>query len=205
MKKNAGISTIMVTGMAAFVSVFVMILLIVLRSTIGGGPASSKSVEDAEARGKTVSDQFTMDVANAEITVYYDKINSALVCVSKNQFVFTWLNNKTASIYRAAMTYSAEADTDEKKVEEAKTKIKEFFVEVKEGQADPYASVRSSAQTLATNFKAFFVAEQENEAVLTLRVNYTDAEGKKKVLPDKVVTQPYSDGTKTYRAAHPQE
>ena len=50
MKKNAGISTIMVTGMAAFVSVFVMILLIVLRSTIGGGPASSKSVEDAEAR-----------------------------------------------------------------------------------------------------------------------------------------------------------
>lgn len=205
MKKNAGISTIMVTGMAAFVSIFAMVLLIVLRGTIGGGPKATKAIDDAEARAKTVSDQFVLDVTNADIDVYYDKMYSALICISQNQFVFTWLNNKTQSVYRTAMNYSAEATTDEKKVEEAKEKVRDFFKERKEGEADPYASVRSSAQTLSTNFKAFFVAEQEADAVLTLRVNYTDADGKKKVLPDKVVTQAYSAGTKTYRDAHPQE
>ena len=205
MKKNAGISTIMVTGMAGFVSIFAMVLLIVLRSTIGGGPAATKAIDDAEARAKKVSDQFVMDVTNADITVYYDRMYSALVCVSKDQFVFTWLNNKTQSVYRTAMNYSADAKTDEQKVEEAREKVKDFFKELKEGEADPYASVRSSAQTLSTNFKAFFVAEQEADAVLTLRVNYTDADGKKKVLPDKVVTQAYSAGTKIYRDAHPQE
>ena len=205
MKKNAGISTIMVTGMAAFVSIFAMALLIVLRGTIGGGPKATKAIDDAEARAKTVSDQFVLDVTNADIDVYYDKMYSALICISQNQFVFTWLNNKTQSVYRTAMNYSAEATTDEKKVEEAKEKVRDFFKERKEGEADPYAAVRGSAQTLSTNFKAFFVAEQEADAILTLRVNYTDADGKKKVLPDKVVTQAYSAGTKTYRAAHPQE
>lgn len=205
MKKNAGISTIMVTGMAAFVSIFAMVLLIVLRGTIGGGPKATKAIDDAEARAKTVSDQFVLDVTNADIDVYYDKMYSALICISQNQFVFTWLNNKTQSVYRTAMNYSAEATTDEKKVEEAKEKVRDFFKERKEGEADPYAAVRGSAQTLSTNFKAFFVAEQEADAVLTLRVNYTDADGKKKVLPDKVVTQAYSAGTKTYRDAHPQE
>ena len=204
MKKNAGISTIMVTGMAAFVSIFAMVLLIVLRGTIGGGPKATKAIDDAEARAKTVSDQFVLDVTNADIDVYYDKMYSALICISQNQFVFTWLNNKTQSVYRTAMNYSAEATTDEKKVEEAKEKVRDFFKERKEGEADPYAAVRGSAQTLSTNFKAFFVAEQEADAVLTLRVNYTDADGKKKVLPDKVVTQAYSAGTKTYRDAHPQ-
>lgn len=205
MKKNAGISTIMVTGMAAFVSIFAMVLLIVLRGTIGGGPKATKAIDDAENRAKTVSDQFVLDVTNADIDVYYDKMYSALICISQNQFVFTWLNNKTQAVYRTAMNYSAEATTDEKKVEEAKEKVRDFFKERKEGEADPYAAVRGSAQTLSTNFKAFFVAEQEADAVLTLRVNYTDADGKKKVLPDKVVTQAYSTGTKTYRDAHPQE
>ena len=205
MKKNAGISTIMVTGMAAFVSIFAMALLIVLRGTIGGGPKATKAIDDAEARAKTVSDQFVLDVTNADIDVYYDKMYSALICISQNQFVFTWLNNKTQSVYRTAMNYSAEATTDEKKVEEAKEKVRDFFKERKEGEADPYAAVRGSAQTLSTNFKAFFVAEQEADAVLTLRVNYTDADGKKQVLPDKVVTQAYSAGAKAYRDAHPQE
>jgi hypothetical protein len=204
MKKNAGISTIMVTGMAAFVSIFAMVLLIVLRGTIGGGPKATKAIDDAETRAKTVSERFVLDVTNADVDVYYDRVNSALICISKDQFVFTWLNNKTQSIYRTAMNYSAEATTDEKKVEEAKEKVRDFFKELKEGEVDPYAAVRGSAQTLSTNFRGFYVVEQENEAVLTLRVNYTDADGKKKVLPDKVITQAYSEGAKTYRAAHSQ-
>ena len=52
----------------------------------------------------------------------------------------------------------------------------------------------------------FILAWEKNQTYYLYKsTSYTDAEGKKKVLPDKVVTQPYSDGTKTYRAAHPQE
>ena len=47
MKKNSGISTIVVTGMAAFVSIFAMLLLIVLRSTIGGGKDTEKNLQEA--------------------------------------------------------------------------------------------------------------------------------------------------------------
>lgn len=200
MKKNAGISTIMVTGMAAFVSIFVMALLIVLRSAIGPGSDSSKAIDDAETRGNNVISQFNQDVANADISIYWDTVNSALICVSSDHYIFTWLQNE--NIYRTAMNYSSDKLSDEGKFAEAKDKVKKFFEPVKEGQEDEFASVRGTIQTVATQFRAYSVAEMDTEgkAKLTVRVKYT--EDKKQKILEKVAEQSYSDKTKTYKAAH---
>ena len=107
MRKNSGISTMMVTGMAAFISVFAMILLIVLRGAIGDNGGNEKALQEAEDRATTISQQFTLDTSTADINLYWDKVNMALICVSSEKFTVTWLDRPKEAIYRVAMTYSS--------------------------------------------------------------------------------------------------
>ena len=206
MRKNAGISTVMVTGMAAFVSVFAMVLLIVLRSTIYGGSEDSKAVADAEAQGEAVYNQFSIDVANAGINVYYDKVNIACVCVEDDIFSVTWFEVSRKAVYRAAMRYSDTNLTAEEKAEEAQ-KCAKFIIqkpekaEKEDDKALLEACKAVSQQTLATGIRSYAVdAGLENEAVLTLKIEYTDSKNVVQIL-DKEYTQAYSGTALSFRAS----
>ena len=205
MKKNAGISTMMVTGMAAFVSVFAMVLLIVLRGTIGGGTDNTQAMTEAEEKGEVISKQFILDVSTADINVYWDKVNMALICVANDKFSVTWLERE--NVYRVAMNYSEDGLTAEQKAEEAQEKAKNIINlpdKPSEGE-DSYADVRTakgSQQTLAIGLRAFFAETNlENEAKLTLRIKYNDSENKVQLL-EKEYVQAYSAGALSFRAAH---
>ena len=206
MKKNEGISTMMVTGMAAFISVFAMVLLIVLRGAIGGGGGNEQAIQEAEDRATTISQQFTLDASTADINLYWDKVNMALICVSSDKFSVTWLDRPKEAIYRVAMAYSSTDLSSVEKAEEAQEKAK-YIVNLpdkpSEGE-DEYADVRAakgSQQTLATGIYAFYVETSvENEAKMTLRIKYSDKENKAQIL-EKEYAQAYSDGAKAFRAA----
>ena len=205
MKKNAGISTIMVTGMAVFISVFAMVLLIVLRNTVGGQSDNSKALADAEARAKTVLAECEKDISNAEINVEWDAVKSALVCASKEQFVVTWLFN--GNIYRVAIPYSEGKTTDEEKFEDAMAQAR-AFLDVKADQTDLYATVRATQQTLAINFATFDVNVVDAGAKVKVRTNYAEADKKGKStnkIYENSVNVNHSAGTVAYRTAHPAE
>lgn len=205
MKKNAGISTMMVTGMAAFVSIFAMVLLVVLRTTIGGGTDNSQAMTEAEEKGDAISKQFILDVASSDINLYWDKVNVALICVGNDKFSVTWLERE--NVYRVAMNYSDAGLSAEEKAEEAQEKAKNIInlpEKPSEGD-DPYADVRAaknSQQTLAIGLRAFYVETGlENEAKLTLRIKYNDAENKVQLL-EKDYVQSYSAGALAFRSTH---
>ena len=203
MKKNAGISTMMVTGMAAFVSVFVMVLLVILRNTVGGQSDNSKALADAEARAKTVLTECEKDISNAEINVEWDAVKSALVCASKEQFIVTWIMN--GNVYRVAIPYSNGKTTDEEKFEDAMAQAR-AFLDVKPDQEDPYASVRATQQTLAINFSTFDVNVVDAGAKVKVRANYTETDKKGKStnkIYENSLNVNHSTGTVGYRATHP--
>lgn len=208
MRKNAGISTVMVTGMAAFVSIFAMVLLIVLRSTIYGGSEDSKAIAEAKAQGASVDNQFKMDVQNAGINVYWDKVNIACVCVEDDIFSVTWFEVARKAVYRAAMRYPLDNLTSEEKAELAQ-KCAKFIIqnpeEVKEEEDKPLLdackAAKSSQQTLATGIRAYAVdTGLDNEAVLTLKIEYTDSKNEVQIL-DQEYTQAYSGTALTFRAS----
>ena len=208
MKKNAGISTMMVTGMAAFVSVFAMVLLIVLRSTIYNDSEDSKAIAEAKAQGEAVYNQFSSDVQNASINVYWDKVNNACVCVEDDIFSVTWFEVARKAVYRAAMRYPVDNLTSQEKAELAQ-KCAKFIIqnpeEVKEEEDKPLLeackTAKSSQKTLATGIRYYMVETGlDNEAVLTLKIEYTDSKNLQQVL-DQEYTQPYSGTALTFRTS----
>ena len=190
--------------MAAFISIFAMVLLIVLRGAIGGGGDNEKAVQEAEDKATEISQQFIFDVAGADINVYWDKVNMAVTCVSSDKFTVTWLERE--NVYRVAMSYSSADLTAAEKAEEAQEKTKNIInlpEKASEGE-DSYADVRAAKatqQTLGIGLRAFYVETGlENEAKLTLRIKYNDNENKTQLL-EKEYVQAYSDGAKAFRAA----
>lgn len=205
MKKNAGISTMMVTGMAAFVSIFAMVLLIVLRGTIGGGTDNSKALTEAEEKGEAINRSFVLDVSTADINVYWDKVNMAMICVGNDKFSVTWLERE--NVYRCAMSYSDSNLTAEQKAEEAQENAKNIILnpEANDGEDPSLANcraARASMQTLAIGLRAFYVETGlDAEAKLTLRIKYNDSENKVQLL-EKEYSQAYSAGAVSFREAH---
>lgn len=211
MKKNAGISTLMVTGLAGFVAVFTMALLIILRGALGPGVEDTKEKAEAEEKASAIGKQFVQDAQGAKINLYWDTVNTALVCASDDNFSVTWLQNMgtgISNVYRVAMLYSSDKLSDVEKFEEAKTKAASIINlpnPPEDGKEDPYADVRAAKaaqQTIAVGVYNYYVETGlETEAKMTVRIRYQNKEKKTQVLEQEFV-QPYTQEALTFRAAN---
>lgn len=191
MKKNAGISTTLLTGMAAFVSVFAMVLLIVLRGTIGGGSNNEQAIQEASEKYEAIRNQFVLDISGADINVYWDRKMTAVVCIGNEKFSVIWKD--TNIVYHAAALYEGDNLSAEDKEEQAKEKAEALIHGEIEG---------TTKQVLGTTIHAFYVETgMEKAAKLTVKVNYTDSDKKQQVY-EQECEQAYSDGAIAYRTAH---
>lgn len=191
MKKNAGVSTSLVTGMAAFVSVFAMVLLIVLRGTIGGGSNNEQAIQEASEKYEAIKNQFVLDVSAADINVYWDRKMTAAVCIGNDKYSVIWKD--TNIVYQAAALYQGDNLTAEEKEEQAKENAEALI----HGEI-----AGSTKQVLGTTIHAFYVETgMEKTVKLTVKVNYTDSEKKQQVY-EQEYEQAFNDGAIAYRSAH---
>ena len=186
MKKNAGISTILVTGLAAAISVFTMIILVVLRSTLGVNPDNPEAAKLAEQKADLVNQQFAAFVDSADIDVYWDKTNIAVVFVGSEQINVMWAERK--SIYKVTILYDSSNLTKEEKLEQAREKTSAML---------GYAGADLVAPGGINQFKV--TATDAAAAKLNLIVEYQDGEKKVRYV-EKEYTRPWSEGVKASKA-----
>ena len=180
MKKNAGISTIMVTGLAAFISVFTLVILVVIKSVAGGTGGSSQALTGAENKAKTLGDRFIANVQEADIDIFFNRTNSAVVFVSSSQIKVMWREGSMGRILETVFTYAAE-----EKVAQAKTKTAEM-----QGV---------SGSQISAGISTFLMVEDKatSTAKLTLKVEYKE-DGKTRYI-DREYTQRWSEGVDSYK------
>jgi hypothetical protein len=205
MKKNSGISTIVVTGMAAFVSIFAMILLIVLRSTIGGGKDTEKNLQEAKDKYEAIKREFDLNASNANLDVYTEATTMATVFISSDKYVIMWREINGANsgninnvAYQTAMLYPDEIKSDDEKVAFAKTQV----VPIVKGQVP---EAKGNQKVLATEVSRLNIGEDAGELVLRVMIGYKKDKNSNGNYQPTDYRRAFSDEAKTYRAAHPQE
>ena len=190
MKKDAGISTMMVTGLAAFVSIFVMVLLVVLRGTIGGSANNEQAIKEAADKYEVIRTQFVSDINGADINVYWDRKMTAAVFIGSEKFSVIWKDRN--AVFQLAMLYEGENLTAEEKEQQAKDKVEPIV----------HGEIGGGAKTLGTMIHAFYVETgKEESAILTVKINYADSENKQQVY-EQELEQPYNSEAISYRASH---
>ena len=169
MKNNKGFSTIMITGMAVFISVFAMVLLIVLRGAIGG-PKDENAAMEAENKAEAIHKEFSEMVNLCDIGVYWDSFNRAMVAISSSKVSVLWLER--GNVYKTAFSLEGEYNSIEEKIDAAKKQVEEMFsAETKPGQT-----------TVAVGVKTIYVdTTQDAEAKLIVKVEYQDKSNTKAV------------------------
>ena len=205
MKKNSGISTIVVTGMAAFVSIFAMLLLIVLRSTIGGGKDTEKNLQEAKDKYEAIKREFDFNVSNANLDVYTDYTTMATVFISTEKYVIMWreINGATSGnlnnvAYQTAMIYPEEIKTNEDKVTFAKSQV----APIVKGQVP---EAKANQKVLATDVTRLNAGADGEEMVLKAMISYKKDKSSTGNYQPADYKRAFSDEAKAYRAAHPQE
>ena len=205
MKKNSGISTIVVTGMAGFVSIFAMVLLIVLRSAIGGGNEEEKNLKEATDKYEAIKREFDLNVSSANLDVYTDPTVMATVFISSDKFVIMWREingNNSGNIndvaYQTAMLYPETLKTDEDKVAYAKEQV----APIVKGKVP---EARGNQKVLATNVMRLSIGTKEtdnNTLVLRAMVSYKKDKNKNANYQPADYERAFSDDAQKYRAAH---
>ncbi len=185
MKKNAGISTIMVTGLAAFISVFTLVILVVIKSVAGGTGGSSQALTGAENKAKTLGDRFIANVQEADIDIFFNRTNSAVVFVSSSQIKVMWREGGMGRILETVFTYDSNSLSAEEKVAQAKAKTAEM-----QGV---------SGSQISAGISTFLMVEDKatSTAKLTLKVEYKE-DGKPRFI-DREYTQRWSEGVDSYK------
>lgn len=186
MKKNAGISTILVTGLAAAISIFTMIILVVLRGALGVNSDNPEAAKLAEQKADMVNQQFAAFVDSADIDVYWDKTNIAVVFVGSEQINVMWAERK--NIYRVTILYDSSNLTKEEKLEQAQKKTEAMF---------GFAGAEIVAPGGINQFKV--TTTDAAAAKLNLIIEYQDGE-KKVHYVEKEYTRPWSEGVKASKA-----
>lgn len=191
MKKNAGISTIMVTGMAGFVSVFVLVILVIIKSVAGGNGSSSQALTNAENKAKTIGDRFIANTLEADIDIFFDAKNSAIVFVGSQQIRVMWresISGTNGKVLETVFSYDSTSLSDEEKVAEARKKTE--------------AMKGVSGAQLSTLIQTFLMVEDKatSTAKLTLKVEYKE-DGKSRFI-DREYTQRWSEGVDSYKILH---
>lgn len=205
MKKNAGMSTIVTTGLGAFIAVFALVLLTILRFANGGAAVNSEAVKEAEAKADAIAASFAADVNAADLEVYWDRVNMAVITIGTNNFSITWREIK--SVYHVTLPYDSTAVTDKEKVEQAKQKTQNMFVVLDEN--DPAyeelraAKIAATAKPLATGVRNFYVdTTSATDAKLQLKIEYFNKNDQKTELIDKEYTQKYTAGAASRKEAN---
>ena len=179
MKKNAGLSTIMVTGLAAAISIFTMIILVVIKGAVGGPSTSSEVTKLAEQKADLIGSKFTEYVNQADLDVFWYSNTNAVVFVSKNDIKVMWKDG--ANIYDTTVSYDTSnfdgvAD-DDKKIEQARETVKTIIG-------------MPGSHMLAPQVKSFMVYDSDTSSgKLTLKIEYKDAEKKTHVLEKEYVVK----------------
>lgn len=178
MKKNAGISTIMVTGLAAGISIFVMIILVVIKSAVGAPEGGSVQEQQAIEKADKIGQQFIEMVKEADLDVYWDRKNTAVVFVSQQQVKVMW--KEGMDIKTVTIQYEDNSIPWSVKKEKAR---------------DLTASMTGYGGTvIAEKVKSFVVDDTSLESgKLSLKIEYMDSQKQKHVL-EKDYEQKWSEG-----------
>lgn len=198
MKKNAGISNQIVTGLAGGITVLALIMLFLLRSAIGGTGIETPAYKEAVTRGQRLEVQFTKHVSESDIDVYWDRVNNALVCVQSKKTNVLFYNSSTKTVNSAEITYEG-GDYQDKTTEEilniAKDEVQKMFNSPEDDKSARTEQLRqiynaANANPLCTGVQRFIVdTGNANQAVLTFNLEY--AGEKKTEYYSKDITQAY--------------
>lgn len=202
MKKNSGMSTMIITGMAAFVSVFTLILLIVIKGAFTTENSSTQYLE-AEEKANKIAAAVEAEFARADINVVWNPAIQACIFAGKTQYVLIYSENK--SIYRIECQYSESAKVDSERLAEAQSQAAAILATEPTEEA---AQIKATASTIAPQVFRFAIdcrdatldAEDaaKNQATLSITIEFTDA-NKKKNYCEKIYNPRYTDGVKSWR------
>ncbi|MBO4696920.1 MAG: hypothetical protein J5643_06555 [Lachnospiraceae bacterium] len=178
MKKNAGISTIMVTGLAAGISIFVMVILVVIKGAMGAPEGGSVQEQAAIDKAELIGQQFVEMVKEADLDVYWDRKNTAVVFVSQQQIKVMW--KEGMDIKTVTIQYENPEDPWSVKKEKAR---------------DLTSSMTGyGGTTIAKQVKSFIVDDTSLEVgKLSLKIEYMDSNKQKHVL-ERDYEQKWSEG-----------
>ena len=179
MKKNAGISTMMVTGLAAGISIFVMVILVVIKGAIGAPDGGSVQEQTAIEKADKIGQQFIELVKEADLDVYWDRKNTAVVFVSQKQIKVMW--KELMDIKIVTIQYENPDDPWSVKKEKAR-------------ELTSSMTGYKNATVFEQQVKSFVMDDTSLEfGKLSLKIEYRDANKQKRVL-EREYTQKWSEG-----------
>lgn len=179
MKKNAGLSTIMVTGLAAAISIFTMVILVVIKGAVGGPSGSSEQAKLAEQKADLIGQKFTEYANQADLDVFWYSNTNAVIFASKTDIKVMW--KEGANILHTTISYDTSAfdegiSENDNKIAQAREKTKEM--------------IGMKGTLLAPAVKSFMVYDSDTESgKLTLKIEYKDSEKKTHVIEKEYVVK----------------
>lgn len=202
MKKNSGMSTMIITGMAAFVSIFTLILLIVIKGAYST-PESSTQFLAAKEKADKIDATVEAEFARADINVVWNTAIQSIVLVGKEQYVLIYSENK--NIYKIERQYSGPNMVDSEKLAEAQNQAAAILASE---PTEEMAAIKATSTLIAPSVYRFAIDCRDatleaddaakNQAKLDITIEYQDADKKKKYC-SQTYNPKYTDGAKAWR------